>query len=153
MQKSFSFYKVQLTTKLLYHRTYMHTLFTIYDYTFFVDVKVCTFYLVPVPDNVNIAVISTQTAGQPLTLECNVTTVKGITSRVDIVWSSNGLELKRIKGTNISYTSESSEIYTGIYNAMQLNTSDDGRVFHCEVIVNTSPLLFAYDNITLDVTG
>ena len=107
----------------------------------------------PAPDNVNIVVISTQTVGQPLTLECNVTTVRGITSRVDIVWRSNGLELKRIEGTNISSTSETLETYTVMYDAVQLNTSDDDRVFQCEGIINTSPPLLADVNITLNVTG
>ena len=107
----------------------------------------------PAPDNVNIVVISTQTVGQPLTLECNVTIVRGITSRVDIVWRSNGLELKRIEETNISSTSETLETYTVMYDAVQLNTSDDDRVFQCEGIINTSPPLLANVNITLNVTG
>ena len=110
-------------------------------------------YLVPSPEAVNVAVMSTQTVGQPLTLECNITTVRGITSRVDIVWSSDGSELMRIEGVNVSFTSESSETYSVLYDVMQLNTSDDGRVFQCEVIVNTNPPLVADNNITLDVTG
>ena len=91
--------------------------------------------------------------GQPLTLECTVTTVRGITSRVDIVWSSNGSELQRIEGASVNFTSDSLETYTVIYDAMQLNTSDDDRVFQCEVVVNTSPPLMVVDNITLDVIG
>ena len=116
-------------------------------------IEFCALYLVPAPDTVNVAVISNQTVGQALTLECNVTTVRGIISRVDIVWSSNGSELKRIEGASVSLTSDSLETYTVIYDAMQLNTSDDGRVFQCEVLVNTNPPLMADDNITLDVTG
>ena len=136
----------------MYHRT-----FVVYGYAIILflctNVKICTFYLVPAPDNVTIAVISTQTVGQPLTLECNVTIVKGITSRVDIVWSSDTFELKRIEGANISSTTKNLKTYTGVYDAVQLNTSDDDRVFQCEVIVNTSPPLLTNDNITLDVTG
>ena len=110
-------------------------------------------YLVPSPEIVNVAVISTQRVGQPLTLECNVTTVRGITSRVDIVWSSDGSELMTIEGANVSFTSGSLETYSVIYNATQLNTSDDGRVLQCEVFVNTNPPLMTDNNITLDVTG
>ena len=109
-------------------------------------------YLVPTPDIVNVTVISTQIVGQPLSLECSITTVRGITSRVDIVWSSNGIELRRTEGAN-SITSDISVTYTDYYNALQLNTSDDGRVYQCEVFVNTSPPLMVDDNITLDVTG
>ena len=110
-------------------------------------------YLVPAPDTMNIAVISTQTVGQPLILECSYTTVKGITSRVDIVWISNGLELQRIEGVNASSSSESLDTYIVIYDVMQLNTSDDDRVFQCQAILNTNPPLLAIDNITLNVTG
>ena len=110
-------------------------------------------FIVPAPDSVDLIVTSTQTVGQPLVLQCDVTTVRGITSRVDIVWSSNGSELKRIEGASINFTSNGLDIYAVSYEALQLNTSDDGRVFRCELIVNTSPPLMAGDNITLDVTG
>ena len=110
-------------------------------------------YLVPTPDNANVTAITTQIVGQPLTLECYVTTVRGITSRVDIMWSSNGVQLKRIEGVNGSLISDSTVTYTDYYNAFQLNTSDDGTIYQCEVLVNLSPPLMADGNITLDVTG
>ena len=37
---------------------------------------------------------NTQIVGQSLTLQCEVTTVRGITSSVDIVWSSDGMVLQ-----------------------------------------------------------
>ena len=110
-------------------------------------------YLVPFPDKVNITVISNQTVSQSLSLECSVTAVRGITSRVDIVWSSNGEELRRIEGVNVSFTSDSTVTYTDYYNALHLNTSDDGRIYQCVVSVNTSPPLMADSNVTLDVNG
>ena len=82
-----------------------------------------------------------------------MTTVRGITSRVDIVWSSNGIDLRRTEGVNGSFTSHSSVTYTDYYNALQLNTSDDDRVYQCEVSLNTIPPRMADGNITLDVTG
>ena len=107
----------------------------------------------PTPDRINLTVVSTQTVGQPLMLDCSVTIMRGITSRVDIVWSSNGSELKRIEGANASSASNGLEIYTAFYDAMQINTNDDHRAFQCEVFVNTNPPLIADDNITLDVIG
>ena len=107
----------------------------------------------PIPDTVNVTVISSQTVGQPLTLECNVTTVRGITSRMDIVWSSNSTVLKTIKGMNGSFTSDNSVAYIDSYDAVQINTSDDGRVYVCEIFVNTSPPVIIDGNTTLDVTG
>ena len=95
---------------------------------------------------------NTQTVGQSLTLQCEVTTVRGITSRVDIVWSSDGTVLRRINDTTAT-TMDNSLVYTDSYTISQLSTTDDGRVIQCEVVINTSPSVIASDNITLDVTG
>jgi len=108
---------------------------------------------VPTPNSVHIFAIDAQIVSQSLTLECNVTTVRGITSRVDIVWSSNGLELKRNKGANVSFISDGLVIYTDYYDTLQLNTSDNGRVYQCEVFVNTSPSITANGIIRLDLNG
>jgi len=94
-----------------------------------------------------------QIVGQSLTLECRVTTVRGITSRVDIVWSSDGVESQRMNGVNASFTTDSSAMYTTTYTIPLLSTTDDGRVYQCEVVINTSPPVMATGNITLDVTG
>ena len=110
-------------------------------------------YLVPVPDSVRVTVVGNQTVGQSLMLECTVTTVKGITSRMDIVWSSNSYELKRIEGVNSNFISDNLVTYKDSYNEIQINTSDDGRVYGCEILVNTIPPLMLDSNVTLDVTG
>ena len=91
--------------------------------------------------------------GQSLTLQCEVTTVRGITSRVDVVWSSDGTVLRRISDTTAATTMNNSLMYTDSYNISQLSTTDDGRVIQCEVVINTSPLVMATDNVTLNVTG
>ena len=110
-------------------------------------------FLVPVP-SVEIFALSNQTVGQSLTLESIITTVRGITSRMDIVWSSNGVELRRINNANISFTVNDSEQYQDSLNIPLLSTSDDGRVFQCELIIMTTPsIIVATNNITLDVTG
>ena len=96
--------------------------------------------------------INTQTVGQSLTLQCEVTTVRGITSRVDIVWSSDSTVLRRINDTTAT-TMDNSLVYTDSYNISQLSTTDDGRVIRCEVVINTSPSVMDSDSITLDVTG
>ena len=91
--------------------------------------------------------------GQSLILETNVTTVRGITSRIDIEWSIGNKILQRTEGVNITFTASDSVVYKDIYNITQLSTFDDGRVYHCKVIINTNPQLIATDIITLDVTG
>ena len=117
--------------------------------------------LVPVPI-VTLSAPSNQTVGQSLTLESSITTVRGITSRVDIVWSTGGValkrstvdvELKRITGATPNTTNDNSEIYEVTYDIPLLSTSDDGRVIECEIIIMTTPSLAASSNVTLDVTG
>ena len=106
--------------------------------------------LVPTP-NVSVIALSTQIVGQSLTLECEVTTVRGITSTVDIVWSSGGIELERM---NVSSTAMSNSlVYTDSYTISQLNTNDDDRVIQCEGIINADPPIIHSHNITLEVTG
>ena len=109
------------------------------------------FLLVPTP-TVSVTNISNQTVGQPLTLQCEVTTVRGIISSVDIVWSSNGTELERTNNVS-STTMNNSLVYTDSYTISQLNTTDEGRVIKCTVMINASPSVMASDNSTLDVTG
>ena len=94
----------------------------------------------------------TQTVGKSLTLQCEVTTLRGITSRVDIVWSSDSKELRRVNGVS-STTVENSLVYTDSYTISPLSTTDDGRLYQCEVVINASPPIRDVDNIVLDVTG
>jgi len=105
------------------------------------------------PDNISVVNSSAQIVGQSLTLECSVTTVRGITSRVDMVWSSDGVELERINGTKARFLNDVSMLYTSTYTISLLSTTDDGRVYQCEVVINTSPPVMATDSVTLDVKG
>ena len=90
--------------------------------------------------------------GQSLALQCEVTTVRGITSSVDIVWSSGGAELKRMNNVTSTMMGDSL-VYTDSYTISQLNTTDEGRVIQCEVVINASPSVNASGSITLDVNG
>ena len=107
--------------------------------------------LVPTPSVIVTAPI-TQTVGQSLTLQCKVTTMRGITSRVDIVWSSVGTELERMNNVSLT-TMGNSLVHTDDYDISQLTTTDDDRVIQCEVVINANPPVMANDNTTLNVTG
>ena len=94
-----------------------------------------------------------QTVSQSLTLQCNISTVRGITSRVDIVWRSNGIELKRIKEAVSNSTHDNTEFYADIYRIPLLSTTDDYRVIQCEIVIMTTPSIVVADNVTLHVNG
>ena len=105
-------------------------------------------FTVPLP-TLSIPVPSPQTVGQSLTLTCSATTVRGITSRVDIIWSRDCEVLMRTN--NISPTMMgSSLVFTVNYIIPQLCLySFDQDVYQCEVVINTSPLVMVNDSVTL----
>ena len=111
------------------------------------------FFIITVPTpTVSVTAPNTQTVGQSLTLQCEVAAVRGITSGVDIVWSSGGVELQRMNNVS-SIMMSNSLVYTNSYTISQLSTTDDSRVIQCEVVINTSPLVMASDTTTLDLIG
>ena len=111
-------------------------------------------FTVPTP-NVSVTAPSPQRVGQQLTLSCQVTVVRGITSRVDIIWRSGNGTVLRIANDTSSTIISSSMQYTDNYNIPRvLNTTDDGAQYQCEAVINTSPsIIMATDSITLEVTG
>ena len=86
-------------------------------------------------------------------LECTLTTVRGVSSTVDIVWNSNASDVSIIEGVNETIISTYSVVYQAYYTIPLLSTTDDGRVYECEVVINTSPPVMATGSVTLDVTG
>ena len=91
--------------------------------------------------------------GHPLTLQSTVTTVRGITSRLDIEWSSNGSMLRLTEGFNHTSKSNNAVIYTDIYTISQLSTTDEGRIIQCGTFINAVSPVTASDSVTLNVTG
>ena len=110
------------------------------------------YFLVPSPD-VILKVPDMQIVGQLLSLECVVITTRGITSTIDIIWSSDGVEIKNTIGASISSSNSSSIVYKDFYNISLLTTTEDGRVYNCKGVINTTPNLTAQSNITLNVIG
>ena len=85
-------------------------------------------------------------------MECVVTAVKGITSRVDILWGSGSKVLREINFTT-AIMMNNSQVYTDFYTITQLSTSNNGKGYQCIAVINLSPPLMANDSITLDVIG
>ena len=95
-----------------------------------------------------------QIVGQSLELTCSGIIIRGITSEVDIVWKSNGTELKRSNGINLIPTeSGTSLMYMNTYNIAQLNTYDKGKVYYCELVINLHPQVIINSSIMLNVTS
>ena len=100
--------------------------------------------------SINIIALSDQIVGSPLTLQCSISAEDEIDPRIDFTWSSNSLIVKIMEGV---IATDNHQVYTDTYNISQLSTEDDGRIFKCEVVISTIPLVVVSNNITLDVIG
>ena len=96
--------------------------------------------------------VNNQTVGQPLILQCSVTTIRDINSRVDFVWISNGTELERVEGVTGESSTNNLAIYTDFYIIPQLSIADNNSLYTCEVIINRSTLISASSDFTLYIT-
>ena len=100
-----------------------------------------------------VTTLSKQIVGQPLMLQCVMSTPRGINSRVDIMWTRDGVEVERVNDVSSNFSSAEVVVYTNIYTIPLLGTNDDDVVYECEVIIDLSPLLRIEDSIALDVEG
>ena len=99
------------------------------------------FCIVPTP-NVTVTTLDSQQVGDALSLECNVTTVRGITSSMDIVWiTSDGIKRVNVSREILGNSVVLHSIYDG--DGLLLNESDDGTTYQCSVEINTTPLVSA----------
>ena len=105
-----------------------------------------------VPDpTVTITPLTTQRVGQSLTLECNGTTVRGITRNSVIQWRRGG---STVNSTSVpTATMDNLLVYRVSYTISQLSTSDDNDVYVCRLIVRSSQTIRYTEVVTLDVTG
>ena len=109
-------------------------------------------YVVPSPDII-ITAGGNHTVGNELTLQCDESVVRGVTSSVDMVWRSNdGAELERTNDITLTLMGNSL-VYTHSYTISQLITTDDDRVIQCEVVINANPPVILNNIIPLNVTG
>ena len=103
--------------------------------------------LVPTP-NVTIIAPDEQTVGQSITLECRIEAVKDIDSTVDIIWTTDGTEVRRVENIQACLISNYSDFFT----TPVLSRNDNNREYQCEVIINISPPVIGNNSVTLSVT-
>ena len=103
--------------------------------------------------NVMVETLNEEIVGQPLMLECAMSTPRGITSTVDVAWSRDGVDLEYIENISSNFSSPEVVVYTNIYTIPLLGTYDDDIVYECEVIINSNPILRITNNVILNVIG
>ncbi|XP_065888367.1 uncharacterized protein [Dysidea avara] len=106
---------------------------------------------IPTP-SVMVTVLNNQQVGDPLLLECNVTTVRGITSSVDIVWITNDEIVRRVNDIS-GETVDNSVVYSDTYNNGSILSEDnDGTKCQCFVIINSPTSVSATEYQILNLT-
>ena len=91
--------------------------------------------------------------GQSLRLECNGTTVRGVTSNVEIVWRRGNTIVQSTRVTAATTTMNNLLVYSDSYTISQLSTSDDDIEYRCILAIRANPGVRADTAVTLDVIG
>jgi len=85
-------------------------------------------------------------------LQCSATTVRGVTSRVDIIWTNgSNTQIRRVNNIATSNILNTSAVYNDIFVIPSLDISDISVVYQCEVIINTSPPISAKDDFKIPI--
>ena len=92
------------------------------------------------------------TIGDPLTLDCTVTAVRGISSSVDIKWTTGGRVVRRVDNITADIENDSA-IYTDSFEISSLSAIDNGREYQCTVVINASQPVYGRDRFTLIFPG
>ena len=113
------------------------------------------YFVVPVPV-VQITTVESDnvTIGDPLILDCTVTAVRGISSSVDIIWTTGSrYRVVRIVYNITADIENDYAIYTNSSEISSLSAIDNGREYQCTVVTNASPPVRSSDQITLMFPG
>ena len=90
--------------------------------------------------------------GDPLTLDCTVTAVRGISSSVDIIWTTGGRVVRRVDNIT-AYRDNDSTIYSDSFEISSLSAIDNGREYQCTVVINASQPVNNSDQAALIFPG
>jgi len=78
--------------------------------------------------------------------------VRGITSRVDIIWTNDSnTQVRKANNVAASNILNTSAVYNDIFVIPSLDISDIGSVYQCEVIINSSPPIIVKDDFTIPI--
>ena len=90
---------------------------------------------------------------QPLMLQCIATVVRGNTNVVDIIWTTNNTQVRRVNNVTASSNINSLSIYNDLFIIPSLNLSDIGSVYECEVLINSVSPTAAKRNFIIPIPG
>ena len=89
---------------------------------------------------------------EPATLDCTVTAVRGISSSVDIIWTTGSRKIRRVDNITADMENDSA-IYTDSFEISSLSAFNNGREYQCTVAINANQPVYNSDQITLIFAG
>ena len=92
------------------------------------------------------------TVGDPLKLDCTITAVRGISSSVNIIWTTENIELRRVDNITADEVNDS-VIYTDSFEIPSLSAIDNGREYQCTVMINATQPVSSRDQFTPIFSG
>ena len=150
-------YVCKLTNKLSIAKPKLNVIIITYAYTLIVPIP---FVYITISDNDETSgdntsrnsILQDFTVGDPLTLDCTATAVRGISSSVDIIWTTGGRVVRRVDNITADIENDYA-IYTDSFEISSLSAIDNGREYQCTVVINASQPVYNSDNITLIFPG
>ena len=127
--------------------SYLHDLIKILKINFHVII-----FIDPIV-SVEIMAVSIPSIDQPLVLQCTFTIVRGITSTVDIIWTTGNTQVKRVNNVTASSNINFSSIYNDSFIISSLNVSDIGSVYECEAVINSVVPIAAKTDFNISIPG
>ena len=97
--------------------------------------------------------LSDLTIGDSLTLNCIVTTVRGISSSVNIMWYTGGSVVRRVDNLTVAYTDNNSAIYTDLFEIPSLTAIHNRRYYQCVVVINATQRVYSSNVTRLSLSG
>ena len=90
---------------------------------------------------------------QPLILKCIATVVRGITSTVDIIWTTGDTQVRRVNNVTASSHINSTSVYNDSFIIPSLDISDIGSLYQCKIMINSILPSTAKANFTILIPG
>ena len=101
-------------------------------------VKISIFDDAIIPGNES---VGTLILGDPLGLDCTVTAVRGISSSVNIVWTTGGRVVRSVDDISADVVNDSAT-YHDLFEIPSLSAVDNGTEYKCTVMINTTQPIF-----------
>ena len=136
---------VRITTNM-----HMYACIVIWKYEFILYVVPSPLVQISIHDNKMLGneSVGDLIIGDPLALDCTVTAVRGISSSVDIIWTTGGRVVRRVDNITADIENDS-VIYTDSFEISSLSAIDNGTEYQCTVVINARQPIYSSIQVTL----